>query len=175
MKTKLWAGLICLLAFITLINFSGAQIISAQSEPIDLATIQSQFKTELRSVREEMLQQGIAFQEWKIKQLERELRHLTIERGQLAESEQVILRQLSEVEKSIEPSVQSEGQSFGEQEGMKAELSGSRLQGVRTRQKPLQEQEDALQSQLHEERQQLQSLIDKLSQLRAERRAEKKP
>ena len=156
-KIKFWVGFCCLLALITFVRIS-----SAQSETTEVASLKQQFKAELRSLRAELLQQGIEFQAWKIKQLERELQRLKLERERLEETEQNIRRQLANVEQSI-----AAGAS-GEQEGMKAELNGTHLPGARSKTQPLVEQETELQRQLEQEQQQLQSLQTKLKQLKVE-------
>ncbi len=151
-KFQLGVGFCCLLALLTLANIS-----SAQSEPTEFAAL----KQQLTSLRTDLLQQGIDFQEYKIKQLSRELQQLKVERGRLDESEQTLRRRLAEVEQSLASN------PSGEQEGMKAELNGSHLQGIRSKAQPLIEQESELLRQLAQEQEQLQSLQTKLRQLKA--------
>lgn len=152
-KFKFGVGFCCLLALITLVRIS-----SAQSEPTEFAAL----KQQLANLRVDLLQQGIEFQEYKIKQLSRELQQLKVERGRLDESEQTLRRRLAEVEQSLtsDPS--------GEQEGMKAELNGSHLQGIRSKNQPLIEQESELLRQLAQEQEQLQVLQTKLKRLKIE-------
>lgn len=154
-KIKFGVGFCCLLALITFVKIS-----SAQSDPTDVAALKQQFKSEIGSLRAELLQQGIEFQEWKIKQLERELQSIKTERERLGETEMNIRRRLADIEQSI-----AAGAS-GEQEGMKTELNGTHLQGVRNKTQPLVEQETELQKQLEQEQQQLQVLQTKLKQLK---------
>ena len=80
MKIKLWTGICFLLVFLTLIGASSAQKNTLPSEASELSIMRGQFKKELRSVRVEMLQQGVAFQDWKIKQIDREIQRLRLER-----------------------------------------------------------------------------------------------
>lgn len=152
-KIKFGIGFCCLLALITLVKIS-----SAQSAPTDVTALTQQ----LTSLRAELLQQGIDFQEYKIKQLGRELQRLKIERELLEASEQNVRRQLAAVEQSLASEASSE------QEGMKAELNGTHLQGVRNKTQPLMEQETELLRQLAQEQEQLQVLQTKLKRLKIE-------
>ena len=156
-KIKFWVGACCLLALVTLV-----QISRAQSEPTDVIALKQQFTAEIKSLRVELLQQGISFQEWKIKQLERDLQRLKSERERWEETEMNLRRQLANVEQSIAAGASDE------QEGMKAELNSTHLRGVRNKTQPLVEQETELHKQLEQERQQLEALQTKLKQLKAE-------
>ncbi len=106
------------------------------------------------------MQQGIDFQEYKIKQLERELQRIKPERERWEETERNLRHRLADVEQNIAAGASDE------QEGMKAELNGTHLQGVRNKSQPLVEQETELHKQLDQERQQLQALQTKLKQLK---------
>jgi chromosome segregation ATPase len=181
---KVWAGLACLLALAALVRLSGAPVGAAQGEAETLAALRQQFQVELTGLRAEMLQQGVEFQEWKIRQLERELRRVEADDRGLEESEQSVLRQLAEVEQSIaqsaaagagqsaeprgEPSAGGEARALGEQEGARAELGGTHLRGVRAKRQPLAEQAAEIRAQIRDEEQRLQELRRKLQQLKAE-------
>lgn len=154
-KITCWVSFCCVLAIITLVKIS-----SAQSTTTDITTLQQQLNAEIKNLRVEVLQQGIAFQEWKINQLEREFQRIKSERERWEESEQTIRRQIAEVEQSIAAG------GGGEQEGMKTKLTGTRLRDVQTKNQPLLEQETELQKQLAQERQQLQLLQNKLKQVK---------
>jgi chromosome segregation ATPase len=173
---RLWALLACLLALAALMKLSGAEVGAAQGEAEAVAALRAQFTRELTGVRAEMLQQGVEFQEWKIRQLERELERVETDDRRLEEAEQGILRQLAEVEQSIpprgEPSAGPEARALGEQEGAKAELSGTHLKGVQSRRQPLAEQASEIRAQLREEQQRLQEMRKKLRQLKGEGAAE---
>jgi chromosome segregation ATPase len=164
-RIKFWTIFCCLLTLAGFVRFSSAQNSVAPSTTTDVTALRQQFKTELTSLRTEMLQQGIDFQEWKIKQLERESQRLNAERGQLEEAEQSLLRQLAAVEQSLQ---QSDAPSNSEHEGMKNKLNGTHLQGIRNKRQPLDQQWGELQAQLQQEHQQLQTLQKKLAQLKAE-------
>jgi chromosome segregation ATPase len=153
-KMNFFLAICCALALVTFVKIS-----SAQSEITDLTALKQHLGTELKSLRTELLQQSIEFQEYKIKQLERELQRLKTERDQLDETEMKIRRQLTQVEQSIAAG------SSDEQEGMKAELNGPLLESVRRKTQPLGEQETELLKQLAHEQNQLQSLQTKLKQL----------
>lgn len=151
-KIQLGVGCCCLLALITLVKIS-----NAQSEPTEFVAL----KQQITILRAELLQQGIDFQEYKIKQLARELQRLKPERERLEETEQNLRRRLADVEQSIA------ADASGEQEGMKAELNGTHLQGIRNKTQPLVEQETELLRQLAQEQEHLQALQTKLRQLKA--------
>lgn len=151
-KIKFGIGCCCLLALITLVKIS-----NAQSEPTEFVVL----KQQITILRAELLQQGIDFQEYKIKQLARELQRLKPERERLEETEQNLRRRIADVEQSIA------ADASGEQEGMKAELNGTHLQGIRNKTQPLVEQETELLRQLAQEQEQLQALQTKLKQLKA--------
>ena len=153
-RVKFWAGLGCLLTLVGLGTFTSAQNGAAQNAASDITLLRQQFKTELTSLRAEMLQQGIEFQEWKIKLLERELQRTKNEQGRLEDAEQTITRQVALVEQSLESGTQGEGRATGEQEGMKAELNGTHLQSIRSKRQPIDEQRAELQTQLQQEQQQ---------------------
>ena len=154
-RVKFWVGAACLLALVTLVKIS-----PAQSETTDVAALRQQLTTEVRSLRTDLLRQGIDFQEWKIKQLTRELQRLKTERERWEETEMSLRRQIANVEQNLATGASDE------QEGMKAELNGTHLRGVRNKSQPLVEQEAELHKQLEQEQQQLLALQTKLKKLR---------
>lgn len=156
-KIKFGIAICSLLGLITFVRMS-----SAQSESPDVASVKQQFTAEIRSLRTEILQQGIEFQEWKVKQLTRDLQRIKSEREQLDEAAQNIRRQIANIDQSIAAGASSE------QEGMKAKLNGTQLQGVQNKSLPLVEQESEVYRQLEEERQHLQALQAKLKSLKGE-------
>jgi chromosome segregation ATPase len=183
-RNKVWVALACLLALAALVGLSGAAVGTAQGRPEGeaetLAAVRTQFKAEVAGLRAEMLQQGVEFQEWKIKQLERELRRVEADDRGLEEAEQSVLRQIAEVEQGIaqspaqggeprsEPSPEGEARALGEQEGARAELRGTHLKGVQSKRQPLAEQAAEIRAQIRDEEQRLQELRKRLQQLKAE-------
>lgn len=90
-----------------------------------------QLAAEVRQLKIELLRQKLEFQQWKTQQIERELQQAKTEQQRLEEEEQQIYQELAALSSS------TNGQA--EVETLKAELSGERLQGIRTRQQPVSE------------------------------------
>jgi hypothetical protein len=158
----------CLFSFVTSEELVQAQTIAPRSEAASQATEREQFTAELKKLRSEVLQIGIEFQSWKIKQLERELQQVLREQDHLTQQENAIQQRIAELTEQAETSLPTEEGAVGEAEVVKNGLIEKGLNEVQTRRQPLTERAAELTRQLNQEGIRLQELINKTKQLQAE-------
>ena len=169
MKRARITSIFCLLVLAVMAVVTKAQT-APRPEAERLETVKKQFAAELRELKIELLQQGIEFQEWKIKHLERDLQQLQTEQLRLGEQERTFNQQDAELEQNISnaPPV-TEG--VGELQVMKDDLTGKRMKDLQAKQQPLFQQEAELREQLKQEQVRLDELLKKVQKLKAESRA----
>lgn len=132
----------------------GAQAQTPTSETQQQAAINRQLLTEIKSLRRELLQQAVEFQQWKLDQITRDLQQAQTEQQRLFHEEQLVQQEINEL------AAASDGQS--ELETLRSELSGERAQKLRNRQQPLAERVSTLTEQVQKEEKRLRQLADKL-------------
>ncbi|MFN0110594.1 MAG: hypothetical protein ACKVZH_17190 [Blastocatellia bacterium] len=132
----------------------GAQAQTPTSETQQQAAINRQLLTEIKSLRRELLQQAVEFQQWKLDQITRDLQQAQTEQQRLFHEEQLVQQEINEL------AAASDGQS--ELETLRSELSGERTQKLRIRQQPLAERVNTLTEQVQKEEKRLRQLADKL-------------
>lgn len=161
----------CFLMLVALAKISDAQTGAPVAD--DLAGVRQQFQSELRELRLELIAQGLEFQEWKIRQLERDIERIEAEQRLLEEEEQSIRQQLAAVTAAVDPAAPAveprppgeDARSVSDDEVTRADLSGPRLKRVRARRQPLADQEAELRKQLAQEQRKREELVKKLKQL----------
>lgn len=118
----------------------------------------------LKELRLEMLQEGIDFQNWKIKHIERELRLAQDQRRRIEEQQRAIYFRLAEI--SQRPSGGEE--TAGDLEAIKADVSDGELKGAQDRLQAIGERVSELTEQLRQEQERLRELQKKLRILQSQ-------
>lgn len=131
----------------------GAQAQTPANETQQQAAINRQLMAEVKSLRRELLQQAIEFQQWKLQHVTRELQQAQSEQQRLAGEEQLLQIELNEL------AVSSNGN--GELETLKADLV-PRSQRLRGRQQPANDRVSELSEQFAKEEKRLRQLTDQL-------------
>ncbi len=132
----------------------GAQAQTPTSETQQQTAINRQLSVEIKTLRRELLQQAVEFQQWKLDQITRDLQQAQTEQQRLFHEEQLVQQEINEL------AAASDGQS--ELETLRSELSGERIQKLRNRQQPLAERVSTLSEQVQKEEKRLRQLADKL-------------
>ena len=132
----------------------GAQAQTPASEAAQQAALNRQLLVEIRSLKRELLQQAVEFQQWKLDQINRELQKAQTEQQRLAYEGQLLQQEINEL------TVASDGQS--EIETLRTELTGERTQSFLNRQQPIVERVSILAEQSQKEEKRLRQLTDKL-------------
>ncbi|MEK7831274.1 MAG: hypothetical protein AAB401_09335 [Acidobacteriota bacterium] len=118
------------------------------------AELNRQLIAEIKQLRLELLRQRIEFQQWKLRQVERELQTAQAEQQRLAEEEQATQHALAELGNTSDGS--------GEIESLKKELTGSRSEKLRARRQGANQRAADLTTQLNQEDEQLRQLTLRL-------------
>ena len=118
------------------------------------ATLNRQLLVEIKTLRRELLQQAVEFQQWKLDQINRELQQVQTEQQRLFQEGQLLQQEINEL------AAASNGQN--EIEALRSELSGERTQKLQRRQQPLDERVSVLAEQARKEEKRLRQLTDKL-------------
>jgi hypothetical protein len=152
------------IAFVTLTiaattRLAHAQTVAPSTDAENLAALHKQFTAELKKLRLEVLQQGIEFQEWKIKQLERELQQVVDKRQRLEEESHVIHQQLAELEDPASNSTHAEAGQVSELDAIKANLIGEGQEKLLAARQAIAQQEADLTGLLKQEQARLQGLL----------------
>ncbi len=143
--------------FFFILWFAFALVAQAQTpagEAQQQAAINRQLLSEIKTLRRELLQQAVEFQQWKLDQITRDLQQAQTEQQRLFHEEQLVQQEINEL------AAASDGQS--ELETLRSELSGERTQKLRNRQQPLAERVSTLSEQVQKEEKRLRQLADKL-------------
>lgn len=101
----------------------GAQAQTPTGETQQQAAVNRQLLVEIKSLRRELLQQAVEFQQWKLDQINRELQQVQTEQHRLSLEEQLVQQEINELAEA------SNGQS--ELETLRNELNGERAQKLR--------------------------------------------
>ncbi|MBS1808753.1 MAG: hypothetical protein JST84_11220 [Acidobacteria bacterium] len=152
-----------LFAFITFIQSVQSQPNPPANEGNTTAAVQS----ELKKLRFEMLQQRIEFQEWKIKQLDRDLQRVLNEQQQLQDQAQAISRQIAELDAQAPEPIAPQPNAIEERQAMKSALQDEELKRIQVKLQPLNERASELNSQINQEQTVLQELHTKTKALTA--------
>ncbi len=124
------------------------------TEAVQQAALNRQLMVEIKTLKRELLQQAVEFQQWKLDQINRELQKAQTEQQRLAYEGQLLQQEINEL------TVASDGQS--ELETLRTELTGERTQKLLNRQQPIAERVSALAEQAQKEEKRLRQLTDKL-------------
>lgn len=168
MKRSIIVSVLCLL---TLCATAGlAQTRTAVSTPeADNPTIAfKQLMAELKRLRLEVLQQGIEFQQWKIKQIESELQPMQREQDHLTQQETAIRQQIAEIDQHAASSTPTGTAPGSEIETIKTELAEKGLPAIHSKREPITERVSELTRQLNQEEARLYDLLNKAKKLRTE-------
>jgi hypothetical protein len=125
------------------------------------AALLKQLTAELQQLRMEVIQQAIEFQNWKIKQLERELLPIRNERQRLGEQEQAIRQLTAEIDAQAGGASSVPEGGISEQQTIKAVYPEKELKDLSTKQQLITEREAELTQQLEQEQNRLQEFIKK--------------
>lgn len=118
------------------------------------AELNRQLISEIKQLRLDLLQQRIEFQQWKLRQIERELQAAQAEQQGLAMEERAMQHVLAELGNA--------SNAPGEIEYLKNEMTGSRTEKLRARQQPVNQCVAELTVQLSREETQLRQLIEQM-------------
>lgn len=157
------AMVFCTLTFFSVMG-NAQTAASASQVP---APLPEQLFLELKTLKLELLQQKVEFQQWKIQQLEREFRQAQLEQDRLIEHENLIRQQLAELRP--EPTVSSGTleSGAGSVDALRTQLSNETLPELQSRREPITERISQLTRQLNQEEAQLHSLLDQIKKLQA--------
>lgn len=128
--------------------------VAAQTNDADKITV---LQSEVRKLRLELLQQRIEFQQWKIEQLEAALQQTREELAKLDAEERGVQQVLSDAGAADEAEILS----------YKTELRETTLKKTHAQQAASQQRETELQNKLQREQQTLQTLVQKMRQVKA--------
>lgn len=146
-----------IITFFFILWFAFALVAQAQTpagEAQQQAAINRQLLSEIKTLRRELLQQAVEFQQWKLDQINRELQQAQTEQQRLFQEGQLLQQEINEL------AAASDGQN--EIETLRSDLSGERTQKLQRRQQPLDERVDVLTEQARKEEKHLRQLTDKL-------------
>lgn len=132
----------------------GAQAQTPVSETQQQAAINRQLLAEIKTLRRELLQQAVEFQQWKLDQITRELQQAQTEQQRLIHEGQLLQQEINEL------AAASDGKN--ELEALRNELAGEPAQKLRSRQQPLDERVSTLTEQAQKEEKRLRQLADRL-------------
>jgi hypothetical protein len=121
--------LFCLLALGAFAQVTHAQTVANESE--NITALRRQFESELRKLRLELLQQSLEFQQWKIKQLERDAQQAALEQQRLLHEENSLQQALAELLQQLSNLPTAGSGQTGELEAMKVELNDRELPRLR--------------------------------------------
>lgn len=145
---------IALLCALWLALASAAAAQTQVSETPQQAAVNRQLLTEIKTLRRELLQQSIEFQQWKLEQINRALQQAQTEQQRIFHEGQWLQQEINEL------SAASDGKN--EVEAIRNELTGERMQKQRARQQTLDERVTMLTEQAQQEEKRLRQLTDKL-------------
>jgi chromosome segregation ATPase len=151
-----------ILAVLGLIAVAGAARPHASVDQPEVASLR-QLSEEMKRLRLEVVRQGIEFQEWKVKQLERELQPLLGEQQRLEEQERLIQQRIAELNQ--QSSEVAKADEVGEEESARNELTEKALKRLQEKRQPAGERSAELSEQLKREQQRLRELVQKARQL----------
>ncbi len=137
--------------------FAFALVAQAQTpagEAQQQAAINRQLLGEIKTLRRELLQQAIEFQQWKLDQINRELQLAQTEQQRVFREGQLLQQEINELAAASD--------SSNEIETLRSELSGERTQKWQRRQQPLDDRVGVLTEQARKEEKRLRQLTDKL-------------
>ncbi len=121
--------LFCLLSLGAFAQTARAQTVVNESE--NITALRRQFESELRKLRLELLQQSLEFQQWKIKQLERDAHQAGLEQQRILHEENSLQQELTELSQQLNSSPGAGSGQTGELEAMKKELNDQELPRLR--------------------------------------------
>jgi chromosome segregation ATPase len=151
-----------ILAVLGLIAVAGAGRPPASGDQPEVASLR-QLSEEMKRLRLEVVRQGIEFQEWKVKQLERELQPLLGEQQRLEEQERLIQQRIAELNQQTSEAAKAD--EVGEEESARTELTEKALKRLQEKRQPADERSAELSEQLKREQQRLRELVQRARQL----------
>jgi peptidoglycan hydrolase CwlO-like protein len=160
-----------LLSLLTLAAFARAaqaQTITPASETESVSELRRQFTSELRKLRLDLVQQGLEFQQWKIKQLERDLQQASAEQQRLLQEENSLQQEFTELTKQLNNS-NSEPAQTGETEAMKTDLNERELARLRALRPSVEQRAFELTEQLRREETRQRDLQQQAKRLQTEK------
>jgi predicted nucleic acid-binding Zn-ribbon protein len=156
-----------LLVFMAVVGLAQTPPAAPGQEAENPAVLLQQLRAEVKKCRLEVVEQGIEFQQWKIKQLEREFQRVQSERQRLGEQEQSINQRIAELDSYAASAGPGQEGEVEESKAIKATISKG-LKKLQTQQQPISEREAELAELLGQEQQRLEELLKKARQLKAE-------
>jgi len=159
--------LFCLLALGAFAQTPHAQTVANESE--NVTALRRQFESELRKLRLELLQQGLEFQQWKIKQLERDAQQAALEQQRLLHEENSLQQELAELSRQLDDSPNAGSAQTSELEAMKTELNDQELPRLRARRPAIDQRVSELNDELRREEIRLRDLQKQANRLKSER------
>lgn len=146
---------LCLFAVMTASGFAQTQTPERAGGNAEHQTVLNrQLMAEIRQLRVELLRQNLEFQQWKLKQIKRELQATLAEQQHLEEEEYAMQQELAALSTASE--------SPGELELLKAELTGNLAQKRLARRQPVNQRVDELTLQVNQEGVRLRQLTERL-------------
>jgi hypothetical protein len=131
------------------------------------APLLKQLAAELKQLRLEIIKQASEFQDWKLKQLERELLTTQNEQQRLRELESSLQQQLAGLTQPASHDPSSGAEQITELEIVKTTRTEDGLKPIQLKQQPLAEREAELREEISREKMRLQELQQKAEKLRA--------
>ena len=127
-----------------------AQTVTPANESEIVSELRRQSTSELRKLRLDLVQQGLEFQQWKIKQIERDLQQANAEQLRLVQEENSLQQDSAELAKQLNNS-NSEPAQTSEPEAMKTDLNERELLRLRTARSAVEQRVFELTEQLRRE------------------------
>ena len=162
-RTMMALGLLVLL----LASNTKAARTSPTSEVGDQSSLCNQMAAEIKRLHLEIIEQAIEFQNWKLKQLERELLSTQSKLQHLREMESSVQQQIAGLEPQATHDLSSDAESIGELEIVKAAHTEDSLKPIQLKQQPLAEREAEISEEISREKTRLQELRQRAGQVRA--------
>jgi hypothetical protein len=104
-----------------------AQTAASANETESVAALRREFAAELRKLRLELVQQCLEFQQWKIRQLERDLEQVNSEQQRLVLEENSLRQEIAELAKQLSNMPNSEPEQTSGLEAVKTQLNEREL------------------------------------------------
>ena len=154
--------LLPLIILMALVVTTSAQSLLPPAE--DATALLKECRKEIEKLRLEVLQQGIEFQAWKIRQLEKEALRVQQQRANLDEQDQLLRQQLAGLDAVSGDS--SAADQAGELQAIKTELSDNRRKQLDEERGGIAKLESEVAEQLRLEKNRLQELLIRAKKLR---------
>jgi chromosome segregation ATPase len=163
--TTVLFGLLVLQAFV---KTTQAQTAAPANETECVAALRQELAAELRKLRLELAEQSMEFQQWKIKQLERDLEQVNSEQQRLLLEENSLQQEIAELAKQPDNLPSEPGQTSG-LELVKTQLNEHELPRLRTARSKLDQRIFELTEQLRREEARQRDLQQQAKRLQTEK------